>query len=411
MDSYCKILKVCKIESTNFAKFCIENKVDYLGIHILAPKKLSGEKILLCESISKIGGKAVLVTKSKNIIWIRKTMLKLKCICLQLHFLPSEKLVLGLLKLLPSIKLFLVITNELSLSEIEFIYKYATIVIYDKSFMGGTGDTFERTLHISTKQQKTTLIAGGVDLKLIQSSQFNNYAGFDIQTYFRDKYSKNNYFFKLRSVCRVLKSKNMSSKMSLSLTDITIDKISNILSYPTIPIYDYHLDYSDGSLYKNFITKTDTVLKLSSLVDIPISVHIFSKNNINLIIENLISNYPYTIDTFFVQYYVNLPQILNKNIVISVYHEDFDEFCKSNIQYQKISIILPKDKDKRIAFLERIISNCVLQKKEIWFDREMDLQKVIEIKRYFSHFNIIVGKYFSSNKKIVDTYDALNIDK
>ena len=48
-----KILKICKIESQAFAKYCVNRGIDYLGIHIIK-YTLNNDKRKLIKYIHKI---------------------------------------------------------------------------------------------------------------------------------------------------------------------------------------------------------------------------------------------------------------------------------------------------------------------------------------------------------------------
>lgn len=395
-----KILKVCKIDNLAFGKFAILNGVDYLGIHVIKKNQMEGSE-RLAKKLSLFGGKIIIVTKIKDIDLLKDIIKIYNPYGIQLHYKPSIDLIKKLKKFNISIKIFSAITDNINIDLLKEAAIISDMIIYDSSYVGGTGKKNSNALFKKfTKNIKNKiLIAGGVDLNLIKKyKNVNNIAGFDVQSHFRNGNYK--YFNRLENISRLIK-KQKANVLSISITDT--ENIKQCLKmYDRDSIYNFHLDYSDGSLYKNFVTnKKQTLKKIALMKNIPVAIHIFSNSEfkINNLIKEFLKINPFSISSFFIQYYPGLNlNIITKNIdiCVSIYYKDFNDYFTKWKNFSKnISIILPSDNKIRTKSFIRYLNKRrqYFFDKEVWIDRNLDKEKIYFLKKNFNTpFNVIVGK-------------------
>ncbi len=80
-----KKLKICKVESPAFAKYCLARGVDYIGVHVI-DYKLNPEKKALCAFIRQQHGKAILLTKTKDLQQLKWLLTYYQPWAIQLHY-------------------------------------------------------------------------------------------------------------------------------------------------------------------------------------------------------------------------------------------------------------------------------------------------------------------------------------
>lgn len=408
MDLSKKLLKICKIDDANFGKFAILCGADYLGVHILEEKDI-GDKKNLVDYLVSLDGKVVIVTKITNFELLNKIINLYRPSGLQVHCKPDPNLIKKLKDTNPKIRIFSVITNELDVDLIEKVADLSDYLIYDFSYIGGTG--VKNSLILIDKLKKgitdKLFIAGGVNSDFLKKYKNLGIAGFDIQSYFRENNTLR--YDRIEEVSRIIKGPK-SGLLSVSVTDC--DDVENIVKeYDQNPHYNYHLDYSDGSLYVDFLTdKNETMKKVSIMKNVPLNIHIFNKDidQINNLIDEFKTINNHSISSFFVQYspQLNLNKIDNtSNTVISIYYKDLEDyFSKWSNFTDYLSIILPSDdiKNAQIIF-DYINSNKpFFLHKEIWFDRKLNKEKIIQIKGAVRiPFNVVVGKEITKSKKTI----------
>ncbi len=417
MDLPGKILKICKIDNLSFGKFAILSGADYLGVHILEEKDI-GKRVDLVKKLLLLGGDIVIVTKIAEPSQLEKIINLYTPKALQFHFAPNIDLIKTLKKAHSDLEIFSVITNELKLEVIEQASGLSDKIIYDTSYVGGTGEKHHLDLleKLNSITKSKLLIAGGITLEFLMKYKDFDVAGFDIQSYFRENNSF--HYDRLGAISRLIKGPKRGM-LSVSITDLESVDVC-VDEYEKSSHYDYHLDYSDGSLYEDFITdKQQTLKKIGSTKGVPISIHIFNKNEekIRKLMDEFMGINGNSISSFFVQYFsgIDLSKINEKNfnLVISIYYKDLGDYLRNWHNYTDyLSIILPSDDVKRTQIiLDYIKQNQWFFKKEIWFDRELDSEKIKYLKNNLDiPFNAIVGKAITKNKNSInEIYEQLSV--
>lgn len=419
MGLFSKILKVCRVDDLAFGKFAILNGIDYLGVHIIEEKNI-GDYLDLVKKLSLLGGRVVIVSKIDDAELLKKVIELYHPYGLQLHFCPNIDLIKNIKNTFPHLKIFSVITDDLTLEVIELVSYLSDFVIYDSSFVGGTGERNKLGLleKISSNVKNKLLVAGGVDYDFIEKCKDIDVAGFDAQSFFRNGELK--YFNRLEKISRLIKGVK-HNMLAVSVTDRN-DIKSCSTEYIENPLYDYHVDYSDGSLYKDFVVnKQETLNKVAQMVGVPISIHIFcnKEKDINLLMKEFSQINANSVSSFFVQYYPGLNlRMINKdqNLVVSVYYKDLKNYLAVWYDFsQYVSIILPSNDIQKIQHILNFIDNnsSLLSQKEIWFDREMNKEKISLLKNILNmSFNAVVGKAITKNiNTIKEIYEQLCIQK
>ena len=363
-----------------------------------------GEHKELVDFIEKNNGKSIIVTKIHQVKIIVKLIEFYKPSGIQLHFETNPSLILELKNTFPKLIIIGVITNHSTYLDFEKINELNDFLIYDTSYIGGTNEqsSYDLIDNFPTELKNKTLLAGAISFERINKLNLSNIAGFDIQSYFRNNSEYN--FRNLDKVCDILKYPR-KRKLSIGLTDISLDNIHYVSSFYLNANFDYHIDLSDGSLYTSFNTKYNGIdEKLNFLFQLPFSIHLFMSDNeeIKKIIEKLSNKFPLNLIRIFVQYYDSMDMRLisnsNSNIKIipTVYYKDLSSFILKSFDFSFISIVVPgyDKKDHIETFFKMFISNIQYFKdKEIWFDRNINFEYIKLIKeRLGNNYNYIIGK-------------------
>lgn len=414
-----KLIKVCKIDSINFASYAIKQGIDFLGIHVLSEKDI-GNYLELTKYIRSEGGKPVVLTKVSNVNIITEIIELYDPFGLQLHFDPDFELTTLLKNKFPSLALFGVITDETNLKELSTIEPLFDYVIYDTSYVGGTGKKNQLKLlpQFSDVLKSKTLFAGGITIERIKELLPLKPAGFDIQSFFR-LYS-HRHFRRLEEVCDFFNFPR-HSKISVSLTDLPLKDITKISSYYIDPNIEYHLDYSLGDLYANFITISNSIEeKCNFLSQYPFSLHLFLKSE-KLIVDSIIKyerSYRCNLTRIIIQYYkeLRLEDVMKAGFikkVVSIYYKDLHDYIGQNYYYPFISVVLPAN-DKQKKFIELVDfmneNEKFFQGKEVWLDRNLTEEDIQFFRSNLTFkFNVIVGKEIIGDwKKISVIHEYLS---
>lgn len=144
MHSSMKI-KICKVESRAFAKYCLKRGADYLGVHVI-DFTLDDTIATLCRYISSAGGKVVLLTKEKDVNKIAELVAFYKPWALQLHYQATATQCASISQRL-DLPIIPVFTEETDVKEVKELLAVSNFAIYDTSFRGGTGSR-HRGLHL-----------------------------------------------------------------------------------------------------------------------------------------------------------------------------------------------------------------------------------------------------------------------
>ncbi|MBW8333170.1 MAG: hypothetical protein K0M40_14185 [Prolixibacteraceae bacterium] len=407
------IIKVCKIDSLSFASFAIKQNVDFLGIHILSTENI-GEYSELNNFIKRSDAKSIIVTKIHEIEILKKLIEFYMPSGIQFHFEIDPLIVNAIRKLFPKLILFGVITNHSKYLDYESINDLHDYLIYDTSYLGGTNkkNSYPLLQYFPEKLKEKTLLAGGITLERINELHSLNICGYDIQSYFRFNSELN--YRNLDKVCDLLKYPR-KKKLSISLTDIPLEKIYQASSYYLNSNLDYHLDFSDGSLYASFNTIDKSITeKQNFITQIPYSIHLFIKNEkeIEDKINNLSNKHPLNLIRIFVQYYdgINLNKIFNTTndikVIPSVYYKDLLSFISKSFDSQFLSIVIPNPENEAnmLDFLNIFTSNRrYFENKEIWLDRNIEKEYIIWIIEHLgNNFNFIIGKHVINDLSIIN---------
>lgn len=408
MDLSKKYLKVCKIDDANFGKFAILCGADYLGVHVLEEKDIGSKKDLIDYLVALNGG-VVIVTKITNFDLLNKIINLHHPYGIQIHCRPDPDLIKKLKDANPTIKIFSVVTGDLEVNLIERVSDLSEYLIYDSSYVGGTGKKNPLALIDKLKKEikDKIFIAGGVNSSFLKKHKNLDVAGFDIQSYFRE--NDELHYDRVEEISRLIKGPK-KGLLSVSVTDC--GDVENITKeYADNPHYNYHLDYSDGSLYGGFVTeKNEMVEKLSIMKNVPLDIHIFSRDEdqINNLINEFKTINSYSISSFFIQYF---PQLnLNRfdqinNLTISVYYKDFEDYFNKWTNFTDyLSVILPSEdiEKAQIVFDYMGKNKPFFLNKEIWFDRKLNEDKILQLKKIVGiHFNVIVGKEITRSQKTI----------
>ena len=393
-----QVLKVCKIESRGFAKFCIMRGVDYLGIHILEENDI-GKRLDIARYIKNLDGKVVIVTKIKRFEILVKIIENYNPDGIQLHFTPDIDLILNIKSNYPEIKIFSVITNDVESDLVDKVDYYTNYFVYDTSYTGGTGENTDYKLLalVPKKIKDKVLLAGGINIDRIKGLTQLDCAGYDIQSFFRKNTEV--YYNRLELVADIL-NKKLKKSISVSLSSLSKEYLEEAPNYLFLKNLEYHLDFSDGTLYSNFVTDiNDIETKLVFLKNRPLSFHIFTKNNPIPLIQDIYKRYDKNITRFFIQYFpeIDLKKIpdyyLDSKIVISVHHLDFKDYLSKNPKSKFLSIGLPfsQESDQDLADSIKNLSHQT-ESLELWLDKDITTSRIKNFIKILPFTNVIVGK-------------------
>jgi phosphoribosylanthranilate isomerase len=402
-----KLLKVCKVDSISFASYAMKQEVDFLGIHVLTKKEL-GVHQELNHFIRNNRGKTVIVTKIDDEVTLEDLIRTYSPAGVQMHFEVVPELVKKMRALFPDTLFFGVLTNQSHFLKFDIIDSLFDFVIYDTSYEGGTNKN-SNYVHFNDFPQTLkakTLLAGGITSDKAQELGCINAAGYDVQSYFREDNGLS--FRNLDKLCDSLKFPRRG-KISVSLTDLLLTEVQKAASYYLNPHLEYHLDYSNASLYPEFNTITNSIdEKQQYMAQLPYSMHLFIKDEavIRQKIQKLSKRHSLSLTRFFVQYYkgMNVDIFNNDNsnvkIIPSVFYKDLGSYFIESITTDFLSIVVPKPERKNeieMFFQEILAARDLLGKKEIWLDRNLDLNYIDQMLGLGMDFNFIVGKEVIAN--------------
>jgi phosphoribosylanthranilate isomerase len=397
-----KILKVCRVDSINFASFAVKQNVEFLGVHVLDERNI-GEHVELVDYINNSVGKSILVTKIQKIDALLNIVEIYKPAGLQLHFEIHPHLVSLLRTRFPNLLIFGVLTNNTQFLDFAAISRLFDYLIYDTSYKGGTNETNSYIYYEKFPQnlKAKTLLAGGIDSDRIKELNSLEAGGYDIQSYFRSGECLS--FKNLDKICDLLKFPRRSA-LSISLTDIPLHEIHRVSTYYRNSNLEYHLDFSLGSLYPSFNTIGKSIEeKQKSLVQLPYSIHLFIKNEdeIQQTIDKLVKKHPLNLIRIFVQYFEGMGDyIFSSNsevkIIPSVLFKDLASYFTQAINASVLSIVVPDPLHK--SDVEAFITTYIAQAKnfegkEVWLDRNLEPNYIQLLQKHLgNNFNFIIGK-------------------
>lgn len=390
------IIKICKVESLNFAKYCLSRGADYLGVHVI-DFKLDDSKRELCRYVAARNGKAVVLTKEVDLNKLKQLVEFYEPWAIQLHYHIGEEdrreaeEFLGI----PVIPVF---TDDTAIDSVKSLLSNVPFAIYDTSFIGGTGVVHRRELldMLTAKERSKILLAGGVNPDVINELRDCDLAGFDVQSYCRE--NSRHHYGRAEKILRLLKGP-ISKRLSVSLTDI--------VSIDTIPLYheseclEYQVDFSEGSLYGHFIVDSQKIEDIVRRLDAPITLHIFEADVVRF--QSVIDKFNSIASNNIVRINIQFSPRLRLDRIdtydalfcASLYYQDIETYLQSYPElHECISLILPSDIPRKERVLEESRQQVTrLSTKEIWFDRRVDLETVELVQRYSRDANFIAGDY------------------
>jgi phosphoribosylanthranilate isomerase len=407
IEQHNKLLKVCKVDSISFASYAMKQKVDFIGIHVLTKEDL-GEHQELNNFIKNNGGKTVIVTKINDELILEGLIRTYSPSGIQLHFEVVPELVKKMRVLFPETLFFGVLTNQSSFLKFDIIDSLFDFVIYDTSYEGGTNEsnTYVHFNDFPQTLKAKTLLAGGLTSDRVQELGCITAAGYDVQSYFRKDNGLS--FRNLDKLCDTLKFPRRG-KISVSLTELPLTEVQKAASYYLNPHLEYHLDYSNASLYPGFNTVTNSIEeKQQYMTQLPYSMHLFIKDEtvIREKIQKLSQRHSLSLTRFFIQYYkgINVGIFNNDNssvkIIPSVFYKDLTSYLAESINTDFLSIVVPKPErgnEIEVFVREMLAEKDLLHKKEVWLDRNLDLGYIDKLQSFGMDFNFIVGKEVINN--------------
>ncbi|MDR3125924.1 MAG: hypothetical protein LBU20_02550 [Candidatus Nomurabacteria bacterium] len=242
------------------------------------------------------------------------------------------------------------------------------------------------------------ILSGGITpLQIPSYEKKYNFLGYDVQSYCRE--NGNYHFGKIERLVRTVKGQ-ISAKFSISLTDNN----TQIPDYSSTANLEYQLDYSDGSLYCDFVTNKPKNDRCLQKIDAPFTLHVFTNTNIQYqrVIDDYMEKFSNKIVRVNIQYSdnINIEEIKTYNALkcISVYHKDFKLFLRKNNtpKFDCVSIILPHGSHRKKAFLDYLLTSNVTAY-ELWVDRNLQINDVNKISNLYPKCNYIIGKYITKD--------------
>lgn len=406
-----KKLKICKVESRAFAKYCLMRGADYLGVHVVS-FELSEEIRELCDYINEKGGRVVLLTKERDTAKLAKLATFYRPWALQLHYEIDAALKMGI-EYSIKIPIIPVFTDTTESSILVDLLKASEFAIYDTSFVGGTGIAHARE-HLSSLPEtllKKVFIAGGVTPVLIEELAESAIGGFDVQSFCRQ--DGRHHYGKTKQLMDVAKGIE-HRQLSISLTDVS--DLTAIPDYIDIDSLEYQIDFSEGNLYKNFVVDSERVMRIASSIDAPLTLHIF---------ETDVAAFQRVIDDFMRQASLNIVRVniqyspklkteelntYDAKVCASLYYKDVDEYVRQYpIVHDCISLILPSDLPRKVEALKEYRDSIIkFSKSEVWFDRKVDLETVKLVLASDPNANFIAGEYILEDwTREADIYNEL----
>jgi phosphoribosylanthranilate isomerase len=333
-----KKIKICKVESKSFAKYCLLRGADFLGVHSL-DFDLNGEKRSLCRYIAARGGRVVLLTKERDLEKIAQLVDFYKPRALQPHYALTPESYTALVEAL-HIPIVPVVTDETEAQSVSDLINMSEFIIYDTSYVGGTGIRHERK-HLSSlspQQLQKVFLAGGVTPELITQLSEMPVAGFDVQSFCRE--NGRHHYGKAKQLFDVAKGRE-ERQLSVSLTDV--EDLSDIPAYEDSASLEYQLDA-------------------------PVTLHIFEKNlqAFQSIIDRFMAAGGNNIVRVNIQYSSGLAMdtlnVYNATLCASLYYKDIPAYFKQfSTPHACISLILPSELDRKVEALEVYKSEVVVE--------------------------------------------------
>jgi phosphoribosylanthranilate isomerase len=358
-----KKIKICKVESKSFAKYCLLRGADFLGVHSL-DFDLNGEKRSLCRYIAARGGRVVLLTKERDLEKIAQLVDFYKPRALQPHYALTPESYTALVEAL-HIPIVPVVTDETEAQSVSDLINMSEFIIYDTSYVGGTGIRHERK-HLSSlspQQLQKVFLAGGVTPELITQLSEMPVAGFDVQSFCRE--NGRHHYGKAKQLFDVAKGRE-ERQLSVSLTDV--EDLSDIPAYEDSASLEYQVDYSEGNLYEHFLADNEKMLQFVSQLDAPVTLHIFEKNlqAFQSIIDRFMAAGGNNIVRVNIQYSSGLAMdtlnVYNATLCASLYYKDIPAYFKQfSTPHACISLILPSELDRKVEALEVYKSEVVVE--------------------------------------------------
>ena len=390
-----KKLKICKVESKSFAKYCLMRGVDYLGVHDI-PADFNAAKQALCGYIAAHGGKALLLTKTTDIAQLQKLADFYKPWAIQLHH-PVTVAELHNLCAELSVPIIPVFTDETDLETVRSLIRASQFALYDRSFVGGTGTRNAAThvRHLSLDLLQKVLFAGGVTPETLADIP-DAVGGYDVQSYCRA--NKAPHYGRAEKLIHAVKGAP-TRQLSVSLTDLPAD--APMPEYHSSPSLEYQVDYSEGALYSAFSVDTQKISDTIARVDAPFTLHIFeaSERGFQRVIDDFMAQFAPKIVRVNIQYSPGLAieeiDTGDAKKCVSLYYRDLEMYMQHYpVPHQCVSLILPSDMKEKTAFLAQ--NEAVIKRftqTEVWFDRKVDHATVTEVLRYDANANFIAGQY------------------
>jgi phosphoribosylanthranilate isomerase len=389
-----KKLKICKVTSKAFAKYCLSRDADYIGIHVI-DYNLDPSLQALCRYITTHNGRAVLLTKETKLAKLRQLISFYQPWALQLHYPIDIASYMHIAKAIncPIVPVF---TNDTDIQTIKQLLAHSQLAIYDSSFVGGTN--LQHGAHhlegLTAIEAQKVLLAGGVTPKFIQTSH-HKVGGYDVQSYCRPQ--KQHHYGRVEQLLQTVKGQPRK-QLSVSLTDaLNLD----VPAYEESGCLEYQVDYSEGRLYPKFVVDSQQILQTIESRDAPFTLHIFEKDpeRIQQIIDNWTAKVGSKLVRINLQYAPGLPieqiSTYDAKRCTSIYYKDFEAYLQHYPQaHDCLSLILATQLPEKSRFLTKHKPQlATLAKKEIWFDRRVDDQTVKLVQSYHSNANFIVGDY------------------
>lgn len=389
-----KQLKICKVESEAFAKYCLQRGADYLGVHVIE-YALNADKQALCRYIGKRGGRVVLLTKESSVERLRELVDFYKPWGLQLHY-PLDAAMYRRVALAVGVPAVPVFTDEMSGSATAELLQEAPLAVYDSSFVGGTGKAHGKRLlaQLPAALLSKVLLAGGIDPEAIDLA--SPVGGYDVQSYCR--VAGRHSYARAEKILRCVKGAPRR-QLSVSLTDA--HDWQRLPAYAAIQALEYQVDHSEGALYKGFTVDTARLKAMLSTIDAPFTLHIFEStpSRFQAAVDMYMQHTRHNIVRVNIQYSPGLDMdsidVGDAVVCASVYYKDLDAYSAQYPQvHECLSLILPTDLErKQQSLMEMRDFIRRNHTKEIWFDRRVDLDTVKVVLEADPHANFIAGEY------------------
>lgn len=389
-----KKLKVCKVESIGFAKYCVQRGVNFIGVHII-DFALDKSKQELCRFIAAKNGKAVLVTKERSLDQLKNLVAFYHPWAIQLHYEITAKEYRDIKKAL-QLEIVPVFTDETDESVVTELLEACDTAIYDSSFVGGTSKQHARR-HLNQlpgQLAAKVLLAGGITSKNIADD--DRVGGYDVQSYLR--VDGRHHYGRAEKLFDIVKGAP-KRQLSISLTDV--ESYDDVLPYTEIESLEYQVDYSVGHLYGHFKVDSTRLGKHLKEIDAPFTFHIFETDPkvFQQVIDRFMDIAGDKIVRINIQYspWLDLDSIntYDAKFCASIYYKDLEDYLE---RYPKAhpctSLILASEMPRKKEYMndnKALIER--LNDTEVWFDRKVDLETIELVLNVCKDANFIAGEY------------------